>query len=215
MLAARAAGSLGNCRRMTERFVTIADVPLQGDVDLEATLANIPESFTTKGMFFTRYVAALGAEWEVLLPSLSEPAKHGRYHSFENYPLRDYLRVFDRVARARFPGSTREAFRLLARGEVEVFAESTLGKVTFALLRDPGATLLRFPDLFRMVTRASEVSSQRLGDRRVAVTYPRYHGSSEQALGLCEGLVQSFDEEPRVDVTHHHVERRLVFDITW
>lgn len=199
---------------MTERFVTVADVPLQGDVDLDETLANIPESFTTKGMFFTRYVAALGAEWEALVPSLSEPAKHGRYHAFENYPLRDYVRVFDRVARARFPGSTREAFRLLARGEVEVFAESTLGKVTFALLRDPGATLLRFPDLFRMVTRASEVSSHRLGDRRVVVTYPRYHGASEQALGLCEGLVQSFDEEPRIEVTHDS-DRRLAFDITW
>jgi len=165
-------------------------------------------------MFFTRYVAALGAEWEELLPSLTEPAKHGRYHAFENYPLRDYVRVFDRVARARFPGSTREAFRLLARGEVEVFTESTLGKVTFALLRDPGATLMRFPDLFRIMTRASDLSARRVGDRQVVVTYPRYHGAGEQALGLVEGLVQSFDEEPRVEVTSGP-DRRLVFDVTW
>ena len=199
---------------MTERFVTVSDVPLQGDIELDATLANIPKDFTTKGMFFTRYVAALGAEWEELLPSLTKPAKHGRYHAFESYPLRDYVRVFDRVARARFPGSTREAFRLLARGEVEVFADSTLGKVTFALLRDPGAALLRFPDLFRMVTRASAVSSRRIAERRVLVTYPRYHGASEQALGLVEGLVQSFDEEPRVDVTIEP-ERRVVFDVAW
>jgi uncharacterized protein (TIGR02265 family) len=199
---------------MTERFVTAPDVPLQGDVDLEATIANIPSGFTTKGMFFTRYVAALGAEWEELLPSLREPAKHGRYHAFENYPLRDYLRVFDRVARARFPGSTREAFRLLARGEVEVFSESTLGKVTFSLLRDPGATLLRFPDIFKIMTRASECTAHRVGDRRVAVTFPRYHGAAEQALGLVEGLVQTFDEEPTVDCTLER-ERRVVFDVSW
>jgi uncharacterized protein (TIGR02265 family) len=199
---------------MAERFVTLPDVPLQGDVDLEATVANIPSDFTIKGMFFTRYVAALGAEWEELLPSLREPAKHGRYHAFENYPLRDYVRVFDRVARARFPGSTREAFRLLARGEVEVFSASTLGKVTFSLLRDPGATLLRFPDLFKIMTRASECTAQRLGDRRVAVTFPRYRGAAEQALGLVEGLVQTYDDEPRVDCTIER-ERRIVFDVTW
>lgn len=199
---------------MAERFVTVPDVPLEGDIDLELTVRNTPPAFMTKGMFFTRYVAALGAEWEELLPSLIEPAKHGRYHAFENYPMRDYVRVFDRVARARFPGSTREAFRLLARGEVEVFAESTLGKVTFSLLRDPGVALLRFPDIFKMVTKAAEVLAQRLGDRRIVVTYPRYHGAYEQALGLLEGLVQSFEEEPRVDVSIDS-ERRAVFDVTW
>lgn len=190
------------------------DVALQGDVDLEKTLANIPEDFSTKGMFFNRYVAALGAEWEELLPSLTAPAKHGRYHAFESYPLRDYVRVFERVARARFPGSTREAFRLLARGEVEVFTSSTLGKVTFALLREPGATLMRFPDLWRMVTRASDPSARRAGPRNVIVTFARYHGSYEQALGVVEGLVQSFEESPRIDVTIDD-DRRVVFDTTW
>lgn len=199
---------------MKARFDTVHDVALDGDVDLEATLANIPASFTTKGMFFTRYVAALGAEWEALLPSLSEPARHGRYHAFESYPLRDYMRVFDRVARARFPGSTREAFRLLARGEVEVFSDSTLGKVTFSLLRDPAASLLRFPEIFRIMTRASECSARRQGERRVAVTYTRYHGAVEQALGLVEGLVQLYDEAPRVEVTVDD-DRRTVLDVTW
>ncbi len=199
---------------MTERFVTVPDVPLQGDIDLATTVANLPADFTTKGMFFTRYVAALGAEWEELLPTLTAPAKHGKYHAFENYPMRDYVRVFDRVARARFPGSTREAFRLLARGEVEVFAQSTLGKVTFSLLRDARATLLRFPDVFRMVTRASEVSAQPRGDRRVVITFPRYHGAYEQGLGLVEGAVQIYDDEPRVDVAID-ADRRVVFDVTW
>jgi uncharacterized protein (TIGR02265 family) len=199
---------------VSERFVTVPDVPLQGDIDLETTIANIPPEFSAKGMFFTRYVAALGAEWEALLPALGEPAKHGRYHAFESYPLRDYVRVFDRVARARFPGSTREAFRLLARGEVEVFSDSTLGKVTFALLREPGVALMRFPDIFRTVTRASEVSAERPGPRRVVVTFPRYHGAYEQALGIVEGLVQTFEEEPRVEVALE-AERRVVFDVSW
>jgi uncharacterized protein (TIGR02265 family) len=199
---------------MTERFSTVHDVALQGDVDLDSTLARIPDDFTTKGMFFTRYVAALGAEWEEILPVLRDPAKHGRYHAFESYPLHDYVRVFDRVARARFPGSTREAFRLLARGEVEVFADSTLGKVTFSLLRDAAGTLLRFPDVLKVVARSSECSAKQLGERRVVVTFPKYHGSAEQALGLVEGLVQTYDEHPRVDVTID-ADHRILFDVSW
>lgn len=199
---------------VSERYVTVADVALQGDVNLEATLAAIPSDFSTKGMFFKRYVAALGAEWEEILPSLSAPAKHGRYYPFESYPFHDYLRVFDRVARARFPGSVREAFRLLARGEVDVFSESTLGKVTFSLLRDPGATLLHFPELLKTVARTSSCTAERLGPRRIVVTYPRYYGAMEQALGLVEGLVQTYDEAPRVDVTLD-ADRRLVFDVSW
>jgi len=197
-----------------ERFITVADVALQGDVDLEATIASIPVESTTRGMFFNRYVAALGAEWEALVPSLSAPEKHGRYHAFEGYSLRDYVRVFDRVARARFPGSAREAFRLLARGEGEVFADSTLGKVTFSLLSEPGAAMLRYPDLHKMVVRGSELTAERRGDRRVAVTFPRYSGSIEHGLGLVEGLVQTFDEEPSVEVTVGEG-RKVVYDVSW
>ncbi len=201
------------------RFVTSSSVRLEGDVDLEATVAAIPEHFRTKGMFFARYVAALGEEWEVLLPSLLEPAKHGRYHAFEGYPMRDYLRVFDRVARARFPGSTREAFRLLARGEVEVFAASTLGKVTFSLLREPGATLLRYPELLKVMVRGGvEVAAERLGARRIAVRHPQFRGSIEQGIGVVEGLVQTFDEEPRVEVTladGASTNGGVVFDVSW
>lgn len=199
---------------MNERFSTVADVALQGDLDLAETLANIPAEFTTKGMFFNRYVAALGVEWDEVVPSLAEPAKHGRYHAFESYPMRDYVRVFDRVARARFPGSPREAFRLLARGEVEVFAESTLGKVTFSLLSEPGATLLRYPDVFKVIVRGPELTSERRGDRRVAVTFPRYYGSIETGIGLVEGLVQAFDEVPTIDVTVG-AGRSVVYDVSW
>ncbi len=66
-----------------------------------------------------------------------------------SYPLADYIRVFDPYARARFSGSSpRGGHRLVARGEVEVFAASTLGKVTFSMLNDPAVALLRYPELF-------------------------------------------------------------------
>lgn len=199
---------------MAERYTTAHDVALDGDVDLEATVADVHPSFTTKGMFFSRYVAAMGADWEGLAPKLAEPARHGKYLAFENYPLRDYVRVFDHIARARFPGSTREAYRLLARGEVEVFAESTLGKVTFSLLKEPGSTLLRYPDVFRMVANGPELKAERKEERRVIVRSLRYVGLIEHGIGLVEGLVQAFDAEPRIDVTVDE-QRRVVYDVSW
>ena len=164
-------------------------------------------------MFFTRYVAALGAEWEELLPSLDEPAKHGRYHAFASYPLRDYVRVFDRVARARFPGSTREAFRLLARGEVEVFSESTLGKVTFSLLGIPRRRCC--------ASRTLQDGGARLGVHREArrpssrfrdvPAHLRRIRASARARGR---LVQTYDEEPRLEVLIDD-HRRIEFDVSW
>lgn len=199
---------------MPERLVATPDVPLQGDIDLLATLSLMPREFTIRGMFFTRYVASMGEEWEKLCPELDAPAKHGRYHAFESYPIRDYLRVFDRVARARFPGSTREAFRLLARGEVEVFAASTLGKVTFSLTADPGALLVRYVELFKVLTTGPEMKGGRIGARRVTITHPIYRGAWEQGLGVVEGIVLAFDEQPRVEVDVDDA-RKVVFDVSW
>lgn len=199
---------------MTERYEVGETEALRGDVDLVATIARIPGHFSTRGMFFTRYVAALGAEWEELLPTLEAPAKHGKYHAFESYPMRDYLRVFGTVAKARFPGSTREAFRLLARGEVEVFAGSTLGKVTFSLLRDPGAALLRYPEIFNAVIRGPQLSSERKGPRRVLISNRQHLAAIEQTLGVLEGIVQAFEETPRVAVVVED-DRSCTFDVSW
>jgi uncharacterized protein (TIGR02265 family) len=196
------------------RFLTQADLALVGDVDFEAMIGAIPEAYTVKGMFFTRYVNALEAEWERLEGTLRAPAKYGRYHAFEDYPMHDYLRIFDRIARERFPGSIREAYRLLARGEVEVFSESTLGKVTFSLLREPGAALLRYPYLMSVVTRGPRLSAERRGPRRVAVTHDHYAGAFEQGLGVVEGLVLAFDEAPQVEVVVDD-QRNATFDVTW
>lgn len=189
------------------------DEPLAGDVDVETLVANMPPAFAVKGMFFTRYVSAIGDAWASLEPLLVAPPAARRYHAFEDYPMADYFRVFDHVARARFPGSPREAFRLLARGEVEVFAESTLGKVVFAMLRDPSSALLRYPDLFNQMTKGPRASSEKHGERHVVVTHERAVGAPEQAIGLIEGLVLGFEEAPTLDVTLG--EGRFTVDVRW
>jgi uncharacterized protein (TIGR02265 family) len=199
---------------VAERFRTVAGVPLAGDLDLARVLASIPEEDSLKGMFFSRYVTALGDLYAEVLPELRAPARNGKYHAFESYPLHDYLCLFDRVARARFPGSTREAYRLVARGELDVFAESTLGKVTFSLLSEPGAALLRYPEVFTVLARGPQVRAVRQADNHVNVTFSRYFGAAEYVMGILEGIVLVFDEEPRLEVVVED-DRSTVVDVLW
>jgi uncharacterized protein (TIGR02265 family) len=187
---------------------------------VEAIVGGMPPEFALKGMFFARYIDGLRREsggsaaadpWPALAKKLASPPAQGRYHAFESYPMRDYIRVFDCAARARFPGSTREAYRLLSRGEVEVFAESTLGKVTFSMLKDPEAALLRYPELFGMLSKGPVVTAERAGARRVDVKFHHHVGSPEHLIGVLEGLAMTFDVDPEleVDVEEHRAEFRV------
>ena len=200
---------------MRARYTTTFDAPLEGNLDIDAAVAELPDDYVLKGMFFGRFVTALGDEWGRAQRSLEAPPERGRYHAFESYPMGDYLRLLFEVGRVRFGSrSTREAVRLLARGEVDVFADSTLGKVTFAMLRDPAAALTRYPDAVGILGQGPTIEARRVGDRLVRVTYPKYFGAIEYAVGVLEGLVLAFEEKPRLDLTWAN-DRCLAVDVAW
>lgn len=153
-------------------------------------------------MFLSRFVNAIGEDWEEIEEELDKPPKHGRYTAFDDYPTADYLRLLDRAARNRFPRqSTREAYRLLGRGDVEVFGESTLGKVTFSMIKDPGAALARYPEIIKVLTRGmSTAEASTVGANKVRLVFPRFVGAFEQTLGALEGLVLQYDAKPTAEV---------------
>ena len=201
--------------RARERFTAHANEPLVGDLDLETVLGDVPPDYTVKGMFFPRLAGAVGGEWSSVARELrGPPSTPSRYHAFEPYPMVDYLRLIDAVARTRFPESAREGYRLLARGELEVFGESTLGKVTLSLLRDPGAMLLRYPDVSSVLMHGPKIFATREGNRKVRVRYEKLVGSTEAILGLLESMVILFDFTPTIHVDIDH-ERNGIFDIAW
>lgn len=165
-----------------------------------------------KGMFLARHAEEV---WEAVHPTLLEPPLKGKYHAFEWYPMSDYARLFDCAARMRFPGSVREAYRLLGRSEVEVFAESTLGKVTFSMLGDPSAAFLRYPDIISVIWKGPQCKAERLGPTRVKISFDAVVGPAiEHVLGALEGIVLGFDGKPRMDV-EIDTTRRPTFDVTW
>ena len=199
---------------MTIAFTTKMAVPFDGPVDLERVLRELPPEYQMKGMFFERQRTVLGPAWSGFRESLSRPPARA-YANFERYPTSDYLKLLTRVAEDRFgKGKSREGVRLLARGDVEVFTSSTLGRVTFAMLREPGAALLRYPDVSGVLVHGPKISAKRAGDRAVTVTYTRYHGLVEYVVGALEGLVAAFDEEPRLDVKRTTT-GVLSLDVTW
>jgi uncharacterized protein (TIGR02265 family) len=178
-------------------------------------LARVPSGATVKGMFLSRFVNAIGEDWEEIEDELDAPPKHGRYTAFDDYPTVDYLRLLDRAARNRFPRhSTREAYRLLGRGDVEVFGDSTLGKVTFSMIKEPGAALARYPEIIKVLTRGmSTADAQRNGDSQVKLVFARFVGAVEQTLGALEGLVLQYDAKPRTEITDSG--ERTEFAVSW
>jgi uncharacterized protein (TIGR02265 family) len=189
--------------------------PLTGDVDIEAVCSELPREFVIKGMFVQPYAEALQREWEAFGARLLAPPRRGRYVPFQDYPIADFLRLFDAVARRRHPGTAgREAYRLLARNEVATFFASTLGRVAVSMIDEPGAALLKYPETFGVLARGPSAAAERIGLRAVRVSFANYRGSFEYVVGVLEGLVMAFQQEPHL-VVEARGDYRYVCDVAW
>jgi uncharacterized protein (TIGR02265 family) len=183
-----------------ERLETSASKPLESEVDLAAVLANVGDDYKRKGLLFLSQVRALGDDYEQVRPTLEEAPAHF-YIPFHDYPTRDYFRLFDRVARKKFPGvSSAEAWRRQARAEIATFIEVPIGRVTWHLFDGPAQVFERYAQLSKMVATKPIGVPERVGDRRVRITYRDPIGSWQYGLGICEAVVLGFKLHPRVTV---------------
>ncbi|MGZ3422161.1 MAG: DUF2378 family protein [Polyangiales bacterium] len=195
-------------------FEISSSVPLSGALDLDAVADRIPRHHRLKGMFFGRCVEVVRADWAVIATSLDEPAPGARYQAFESYPVRDYQRIFVAAARRAHPSvSSREAVRLYARAEVEAFVGTMLGRVTFSMLSDPTAALLRYPEVFDLLANGPTASARKLGDRLVAVELRDAHAPVEYTVGVLEGIVLAFKRHSRMQV--HWTPSHLRIEVRW
>lgn len=183
------------------RFTVVPTQPLLGDYDVEASAREIPKDHVMKGMFFSRYLKALGSKYRFIEEKLEAPPRLGKYLPFSFYPFRDFMRIFDAAARQSYPEiGVREAHRREARNEVDVFVESTLGKVTFSLVENPQTALARYPEIFRVLVQGPKVRLTRTGKYEVTIDYKQHYGSLGYTIGVIEALVSNFDATPELNV---------------
>lgn len=189
-----------------------ASQPLRTSVDLEEVLSRLGDDYTRKGFFFLRHVRALGEDFAAL--TLEAPPKLGMYFPFQDYPTRDYLRVFHAAALKRYPTMpAAQAHRLLGREEIGSFLELAVGRVTFGMFNDPMTFFLAYGEIDRRMMSKPIGTPLKIGERHVRVTYDDPIGSLPYTLGALEGVVMSFKLHPRISVRTSG--DQSVFDVRW
>jgi uncharacterized protein (TIGR02265 family) len=176
-------------------------VPFKGDLDLEKLVSAVPAGHMIKGAFVASNAAILGDEWERVAPTLSMPPRGGKYVTFSDYPVTDFLRVGDAAARKKYPSiGTREGHRLLARNTFEVFSRTTLGRVTLTLVSGPASLLSKYEEIFNRMCTGPRVKVKVVDDKSVHISYNSYFSTREAIFGVTEGAVIACHFEPTVTV---------------
>jgi uncharacterized protein (TIGR02265 family) len=189
--------------------------PFSGDVDLEKLLRLAPSTHTIKGAFVATNAAIVAKEWPQIEASLRAPPRAGQYLPFSDYPLADFLRVTDAAARRRYPGMpTCESHRLLSRATFETFSQTTLGRVTLALVSGPGSLLMKYEEIFNRMLHGPRVTVRSTGERSVEVSYVGYFGTREAIFGVLEGSVIACQFEPTV-VVETKGDGRYLARVSW
>jgi uncharacterized protein (TIGR02265 family) len=173
--------------------------PLRGDLDLEGLLRLVPPNHLIKGAFIGSNAAIAAPDWAALEDRLIAPPRGGKYLAFSDYPLTDYLRVTDAAARRKFPKiATREAHRLLSRNTFDVFAQTTLGRVTMTMITTPAGAFLKYQDIYNKMVTGSRVVVTPKTATSIDFEFIDYFSTQEAIYGVLEGVVLAYRLVPRV-----------------
>jgi uncharacterized protein (TIGR02265 family) len=181
------------------------DSVLLGAVDPEERFARFPPGFTLKGMFFSRLVEIGGRHAATVQGKLVAPPRLGRYVPFADYPQVDYSRLAHAVATGMFPRlPVREAMRQLARLDYATFADSTVGRVSLALVSGAESALSAFPTAFSAVLRGGTLTVKKLGPGKFDVVLTDFYGWVDcYMLGTLEGVVDHFGRQFEAELDLH------------
>jgi uncharacterized protein (TIGR02265 family) len=163
--------------------------------DVEAHLALVPAHATVKGMF-----------WGDLLKmaeGLPVALTKGRYASFSDYPLVDYMRAVVAVSRAAYPkASVAEGIRRVGERGFGILASSLAGKVLFALAgRDLGSTLGLVSEAYRRCLDPGEARVALLEPGRAIIELRAiWNFTHAYQVGVFEGALKHFGHAGSVQV---------------
>lgn len=199
-----------------QRFTLNPSTPIEFDFDPDARIGNCPRSYTTKGMFFSKFVALLGSDWSQLEPHLDVPVKAGRYLPFRDYPVRDYMRLMAATARKRYPQlKFAEGCRQVSRRNMEEFAGSTLGSIMLSLIGSVDSALAKLPSAYRQVMNSGHVSVTPIAEGGARIEYRDYRGWLDcSEIGVIEGIVMHYKKSPTITATLQS-DHAGVYEVRW
>lgn len=106
-------------------------------LDVEGAIAACPDNARAKGMFIAEVIE------QVTRRGMKSPTTR-RYHTFTDYPLREFIEVAAACGTLIHPDvPTREALRRLGRSAYPTVADTRIGRVAFGMFKDNVRGLLR------------------------------------------------------------------------
>ncbi len=185
------------------RFRVVPEKPLVGDFDEEARVRAVPDSITTKGMYFDALMAQLGErDVQAVWSTLKKAPRHGKYQPFLDYPFADALRWLHAVGHKRYPSlPLLEALRRIGRDTVKVFLESKAGRVVKTMTVGPRESLLRMPKMWKATDPQNVISAVEPEPDTVRIDIEGFPGWLDcGVIGTLEQVVMNHHHAPELDV---------------
>lgn len=160
-------------------------------LDVEARIAATPSEKRTKGIFLEKLARA------------AQPAggAEARYAAFEDYPLRDFMRLLADYAPVRYPGvPVREAFRQAGSEALSTLMSSVAGRALLVLSRSDIRSALRLaPEAYKHNLSQCSVQLRLQGSRQVILEFRDVWNFPEcYHVGIIEGVCRTFEAHPTI-----------------
>ncbi|MFO0658534.1 MAG: DUF2378 family protein [Polyangiaceae bacterium] len=169
----------------------------EAPIDVEHAIQNTPAGAVIKGMFLAPMAAELRRRGQPL------DGQRERYLGFQDYPLREHMRLLVHCARVFYPElSLRQGLRKLGRGAVLAFLESTIGRVTWAAADGgPPALLQALARAYSVTMTGADVSVLELSATSARLRFVSvYSYLDSHHVGIFEGALRSAGYRPTVRV---------------
>lgn len=186
------------------------------EIDVEGIVARVPETVTSKGMFFNRCLAlAEHHDEDELLRAAG--IEVGRFIPFADYPWVQFFRLSVAVGNAICNGRTAVGLREIGRTLYGEFADSLAGRMTFGVLRNNADRVIGLgAKAWNMSGIPGRVHAESIGDRHY-----RYHFvdhpadiSETMSIGVLEGALHACGEVASLTIARADP-MRAVIDIRW
>lgn len=170
--------------------------PWNEPLDAERELLSIPEHARVRGLLIAPMIA------EAKRRGITRPSPRDRYVAFNQYPLRELVRVLIDHCHDVYPElPLRTALRKIGRASHMAFAGSTIGKVTLGAAEGVHDILTAFAKAYELTMEPGRATVLELGENyAIARLEDVYHFVDSHHVGAFEGAMKRAGVKGRVAI---------------